>query len=125
MYGEPRCTESHDVGLIQSTKAPKTWPQGFAPSHQRGSHAQGYLAHKKPLSLRTLQWDHAWAPLAVLGRGHFLMSEAAMHTGIFALTAQALCEAPSHEGQNAFPVRCSYLLGYLAHKKTPPHRTLQ
>jgi hypothetical protein len=40
---------------------------------------QGYLAHKKPPSLRTLQYDHAVGPMVVLEGGWFLMSEAPLY----------------------------------------------
>jgi len=35
-----------------------------------GSHYKGTL-HNKPPSRRTPQWDHDWAPMAVLGGGAF------------------------------------------------------
>jgi hypothetical protein len=39
---------------------------------------QGYLAHKKPPSLRTLQYEHAVGPMVVLGGG-VLMSEVPLY----------------------------------------------
>jgi hypothetical protein len=35
----------------------------------RASCVQGYLAHKKPPPRRTVQYDHAQAPMVVLGGG--------------------------------------------------------
>jgi len=36
---------------------------------QRGAGIQGYLAHKKLRTPRTLQQDYTWGPMAALGGG--------------------------------------------------------
>jgi hypothetical protein len=36
---------------------------------------QGYLADTKQYPPKNLQQEHAWAPMAVLGGGRFLMGE--------------------------------------------------
>ena len=40
---------------------------------------QGYFAHKKPPSPRTLQQVHAQGPMVVLGGGQFLLSEVPLY----------------------------------------------
>ena len=40
---------------------------------------QGYLAHKKLLPPRTLQWAYAQGPMVVLGGVNFFMSEVPLY----------------------------------------------
>ena len=76
-------------GAVEPLSWP-SWPQASHSFHPRKGgwflhlippapllrrNLQGYLADKKPPPRRSLQYDHAWAPMAVLGGVRFLMSE--------------------------------------------------
>jgi len=88
---------------------------GVAFFNERGSPVRAlheYLAHKKPRSPRTLQWDYAYAPTAVLGGWGVVVSEMSLH--------QAGEDTPSRGAPPWSTSQRDTLQGYLAHKNTPP-----
>ena len=56
---------------------------------------QGYLAHKKLLLPRTLQYTYAQGPRAVFGKGQVLMSEVFIMGGMRRKLCVAMVFAPS------------------------------
>ena len=65
------------LGRKRTTLIPS--PPDFTPPLPTASNVQGYLAHKKPPPPRTLQQDHAYGSMGVLGGWAFSYGRGTPH----------------------------------------------